>query len=178
MNNKVILVDYFDNELGEEDKIIAHVNGNLHRAFSVFVVNNQDELLLQQRALHKYHSPGLWSNTCCSHPALGMSLITEAKNRLSEEMGFTCHLQKLFDFVYKTEFSNGLTEHEFDHVFLGFYESDPQPNEDEVNDWSWRNIHDLKEEITGMPELYTFWFRHVYERFFREYSEFTNSLRQ
>jgi isopentenyl-diphosphate delta-isomerase len=169
MRKKVILVDEFDRMVGMEEKMKAHEKGLLHRAFSVFVVNEQDELLLQQRAGNKYHSPGLWTNTCCSHPAPGEDLRQSAEKRLREEMGFSCALTWLFKFTYKISFDNKLTEHEVDHVFLGRYHAQPVPNPSEVAEWRWESFDTLKRDMIENPQQYTFWFRHVFERFYDRY---------
>ena len=129
----VVLVDEFDHAIGEMNKMEAHRKGALHRAISVLVFNNRHEFMLQQRSLAKYHSPGLWTNTCCSHPRPGEATPMAAHRRLKEEMGFECQLNKAFDFIYKTEFENGLTEHEFDHVYIGYYDRDPIVNPEEAN---------------------------------------------
>ena len=134
---QVILVDEKDKEIGLEEKIKAHKEGKLHRAFSVFVFNQKGEMLLQRRALTKYHSGGLWTNTCCSHPRKGEDVDKAASRRLKEEMGFSCGLKEVFSFIYKTGFDNGLMEHEFDHVFVGAYESEPKINPEEVAEYKW-----------------------------------------
>lgn len=172
MSKEVILVDENDNEIGVAEKIKAHREGALHRAFSIFIVNNKDELLIQKRSAIKYHSPSLWSNTCCSHPQKNEILEEAAHKRLMEEMGFDCPLKKLFSFQYKVEFDNGLIEHEIDHVFLGIYNHDPHPNEAEVSDWKWENMDVLKKKIDEHPQDYTFWLKHVYIRFYHAYHNF------
>ena len=131
-NQKVILVDDRDNEIGTMEKMEAHYTPNLHRAFSVFVFNTRGQMLLQQRAKTKYHSGGLWTNTCCSHPYPGEEIEAAATRRLEQEMGFTTPLTKAFDFIYQATFDNGLTEYEFDHVFIGEYDGDVHPAKDEV----------------------------------------------
>jgi isopentenyl-diphosphate Delta-isomerase len=157
--NKVILVDENDQEIGSEEKLKAHVDGKLHRAFSVFIFNSKNELLLQQRALEKYHSGGLWTNTVCSHPAPGEDINASSQKRLMEEMGFTTKTKEIYSFLYKSEFENGLTEHEFDHVFIGSYDSDPIPNPEEVMDFKWISIDDLRIDMERNPSNYTTWFR-------------------
>ncbi|RAU84481.1 isopentenyl-diphosphate Delta-isomerase [Pontibacter arcticus] len=166
---EVILVDELDNEIGREEKLKAHLDGVLHRAFSVFILNDKGELLLQQRASGKYHSPGLWTNTCCSHPSPGEELQASAQKRLQEEMGFTCPLIWLFKFKYKIAFDNNLTEHELDHVFVGRYNQDPTPNPEEVESWAWVNLDSLKTDLEENPEKYTYWFRYVYDTFYNTY---------
>ena len=171
MIQKVILVDELDRAVGTEEKIKAHEKGLLHRAFSVFVINNQDELLLQKRASNKYHSPGLWTNTCCSHPAPGEDLQLSAEKRLLEEMGFSCPLTWIFKLTYKVSFENGLTEHELDHVFFGRFNDNPMPNPHEVEDWRWENIDSLKRDLIKNPHRYTYWFRHMYDQFYDSYMD-------
>lgn len=161
---KVILVDEFDNELGEMEKMEAHEKAELHRAFSVFIFNDNNQLMLQQRALSKYHSPGLWTNTCCSHPRPDEEVLEAGHRRLMEEMGFDCPLEKIFDFVYKAKFDVGLTEHEFDHVLFGRYSGDPVINPDEVHDWKWMSMDEIAKEMQSHPEKYTIWFRIAFDR--------------
>ena len=166
---KVILVDVNDQPIGLMNKQEAHVKGVLHRAFSVFIFNSNNQLLLQQRALHKYHSGGLWTNTCCSHPRDGESTLEAANRRLMEEMGMTCSLDKKFDFIYKAKFDNDLYEHEFDHVFFGFSNDKPIINTEEVASFKYISLDDLRTEIKLNPHLYTEWFKicfsEVVERF-------------
>lgn len=164
-STKVILVDEQDNPIGIAEKMEAHHNGGqLHRAFSVFLFNSRGEMLLQQRALDKYHSGGLWTNACCSHPAPGENTPDAALRRLKEELGFTTPVQKIFDFVYRAEFENGLTEHEYDHVFVGEYEGDFQYNPLEVMDYRYISLPALKEDMAQEPEKYTAWFRLAFPR--------------
>ncbi|MFU8844875.1 MAG: isopentenyl-diphosphate Delta-isomerase [Bacteroidales bacterium] len=155
----VILVDKNDKEVGLMEKMEAHERGVLHRAFSVFVFNQNKELMLQQRAFTKYHSPGLWTNTCCSHPRKGETIDEAAHRRLLEEMGFDCPIRKSFHFIYKADVGQGLTEHEFDHVLIGVSDSEPLINKDEVNAWKYIKLPDLKNEIQKHPDLFTVWFR-------------------
>lgn len=157
--SKVVLVDLNDRAIGEMEKMEAHLSGKLHRAFSVFVLNSKDEMLLQQRAQGKYHGGGLWTNACCSHPQLGEDLLESAKERLLYEMGLECKLKKLFNFTYNTPVDNGLIEHEYDHVFLGCSDSTPSPNPGEVQNYTWVPISKLQEDILAYPERYTYWFR-------------------
>ena len=163
---KVILVDRKDNPVGTLPKMEAHEKGVLHRAFSVFILNQKGELMLQQRALHKYHSPGLWTNTCCSHQREGEENLQAGTRRLEEEMGFSVPLEELFSFIYKAPFDNGLTEHELDHVMLGYYEGIPEINSDEVNAWKWMSLNEIASDLTVNPESYTVWFKIIFERFF------------
>jgi isopentenyl-diphosphate delta-isomerase len=156
---QVILVDEQDNALGACEKLEAHRKGLLHRAFSVFIFNSKGEMLLQQRAMNKYHSGGLWTNACCSHPAFGETTSDAVQRRLQEELGFVTRAKKLFDFVYRAEFDNGLTEHEFDHVFSGEYEGAIQCNPDEVMDYCFKPMSAIAESLETRPGLYTAWFR-------------------
>jgi isopentenyl-diphosphate delta-isomerase len=137
----------------------AHTKALLHRAFSVFVFNSIGEMLLQQRAITKYHSGGLWTNTCCSHPRPGETVLQAANRRLKEEMGFETNLIKVLDFVYKAPFSNGLTEHEFDHVLVGYYDGIINPNQEEVEKYSFNSFSDIEISINESPEIYTEWFK-------------------
>lgn len=161
---QVVLVNENDIETGLIGKMEAHEKALLHRAFSVFVFNSKNELMLQQRALTKYHTPGLWTNTCCSHPRPGEKVSDAADRRLQEEMGFSCGLKKVFDFVYRAPFENGLTEHEFDHVFLGNYEGKPEINPIEVHAWKWIGLEELKKEINANPSAFTVWFKIAFPR--------------
>lgn len=161
---QVILVDVNDNPLGTMGKMEAHLKAVLHRAFSVFIFNDQGELMLQQRAMHKYHSPGLWANTCCSHPRPDEEVMQAAHRRMVEEMGFDCELTKLFDFVYKAELEHGLSEHEFDHVLVGTYNGEPVINTEEVMEWRWRSMDDIAADLKLRPEEYTIWFRIAFDR--------------
>jgi len=154
---EVILVDEKDNVIGKEEKIKAHQKGLLHRAFSVFVFNQKKELLMQKRSEIKYHSAGLWSNTCCSHPSPGERTIDAAEKRLQEEMGFTCKLKEAFEFIYKAEFPDGLIEHEYDHVFIGKHYKNPEPDPLEVSKWMWISLENLKKDIQLHPKKYTEW---------------------
>ncbi len=159
VDEMVILVDENDKVIGSEEKMKTHREGKLHRAFSIFVFNSKGETLLQKRAKIKYHSGGLWSNACCSHPRPGENLEDAVHRRLKEEMGFDCDLQKVFHFVYKTNLDNNLTEHEFDHVFIGHYDGGVEINPNEVEDFKWINIDALKESMEKHPENYTEWFK-------------------
>lgn len=159
MIENVILVNENDEQIGLMEKLEAHEKGLLHRAFSVFVFNSNNELLIHQRALSKYHSPGLWTNTCCSHQRENETTLQAAHRRLQEEMGFDCNLTELFSFTYKAEFSNGLTEHEFDHVLVGTCNTLPQPNSSEVADFKWLSLEAVKQAINENPNQYTEWFK-------------------
>jgi len=169
----VILVDTHDRPLGLMPKMEAHEKGVLHRAFSVFIINSKDELLLQRRAFTKYHSPGLWTNTCCSHQRDGEDTLEAGRRRLMEEMGMDVSLEFLFSFVYKASFDNGLTEHEFDHVLLGKSEALPQVNPQEVMEWKWMPLERIQQELKNHPEDFTVWFRIVFERFYTAFCEST-----
>ena len=156
---EVILVDRDDAPVGTAEKLQAHVDGVLHRAFSVFVLNAEGGVLLQRRAAAKYHSGGLWTNTCCSHPRPGEPVERAAHRRLVEEMGFDCELESPFSFIYHADVGQGLTEHELDHVFIGRSDAAPVPNSDEVEGWKHVAPADLLADVRGSPERYTVWFR-------------------
>ena len=162
----VILVNERDEPLGTMPKLEAHKKGVLHRAFSVFVLNDAGELMLQQRAENKYHSPGLWTNTCCSHQREGEATVEAGKRRLQEEMGFVTDLKVLFSFIYKAAFDNGLTEHEFDYVLLGTYNGVPTVNPAEVAAWKWMTPEAVRHDLDENPQRYTAWFRIIFERFY------------
>ncbi len=159
MNEYLILVDENDKQLGKQEKLLVHQLGLLHRAFSVFVFNTKGELLLQQRADEKYHSPGIWTNTCCSHPNDGEELKDAVNRRLIQEMGMSCKTQFAFSFIYKVKFDNGLTENEYDHVFLGVTDDLPKPVKQEVKDWKYINLTSLQTEINQNPENYSEWMK-------------------
>jgi isopentenyl-diphosphate delta-isomerase len=163
MEENVILVDVLDNQLGLMPKMEAHEKAVLHRAFSVFIFNDKGELMLQQRAAHKYHSPLLWTNTCCSHQRDGESNIEAGKRRLIEEMGFKTNLKEIFSFVYKAPFDNGLTEHELDHVMIGNFNGTPKINPDEVASYKWMTLEAVKKDIELQPKLYTAWFKIIFK---------------
>ena len=171
MKEQVILVDAEDNPIGMMDKMEAHEKALLHRAFSVFVFNKKGELMLQQRAKEKYHSPLLWTNTCCSHQKQGETNIEAGKRRLQEEMGFSCDLEEVFSFIYKAPFDNGLTEHELDHVMVGKYEKDPSINRQEVAAFKWMPIDDVKKDIESKPEIYTEWFKIIFKESYEKISK-------
>lgn len=163
---QVILVNTNDEPIGLMNKLEAHEKAVLHRAFSVFVLNDKNEVMLQQRAHHKYHSPLLWTNTCCSHQRAGETNLEAGKRRLEEEMGFVTDLKELFHFIYKAPFDNGLTEHELDHVMIGYYNGEPQINTDEVESWKWMDIEAIREDMKNQPELYTVWFKIIFDEFY------------
>ena len=156
---EVILVNEQDQQIGIMEKMAAHIVPRLHRAFSIFIFNSKGELLLQQRAFSKYHSPGLWTNTCCSHPQQGESLEAATARRLMEEMGMSCDMHEVFTFIYKAPVGLGLIEHEFDHVFFGYSDDSPVINTDEVAAWKYMNLDDIEEDMKAHPECYTEWFK-------------------
>jgi isopentenyl-diphosphate Delta-isomerase len=158
MIEEVILVNEQDEETGIMEKLEAHRKAVLHRAFSVFIFNHKGEMLLQQRSLHKYHSGGLWTNACCSHPRPGEETMAAASRRLNEEMGFQTPIKKIFDFTYKAEFDNGLTEFEFDHVFAGEYNGIITADPEEVSDYCFKDLEAIRQSLKSHPKKYTAWF--------------------
>ncbi|MEM7370366.1 MAG: isopentenyl-diphosphate Delta-isomerase [Bacteroidota bacterium] len=170
----VILVDNQDQEVGVMEKMQAHREGLLHRAFSVFIFDQQDNMLLHQRAFEKYHSGGLWTNACCSHPRPGESVQEAADRRLMEEMGFHCSLNPSFSFIYQTEFDNGLTEHELDHVFVGEFDGEPRPEPSEVAAWKFVSLEYIQAQLKQQPQDYTVWFRIAFEKLMQH----SNKLKQ
>jgi isopentenyl-diphosphate delta-isomerase len=164
---RVVLVNEQDKAIGIEDKIRAHLLGVLHRAFSVFVINSAGQLLVQRRALTKYHSQGLWSNTCCGHPRPGETIAHASRRRLREEMGFESNLNEVFSFVYRANLEDGLIENEYDHVLVGFFEGVPKPDPAEISEWRWLDTAGLSLDIKNHPENYTCWFRICFDRFLR-----------
>ncbi len=164
---KVILVNENDEQIGLMPKMEAHEKGLLHRAFSVFVFNDNNELMLQQRAHSKYHSPGLWTNTCCSHQREGESNIEAGKRRLQEEMGFSTDLKDTISFIYKAPFDNGLTEHEYDHILVGKFQEEPNLNEIEAAAWKWMSLEDVKKDMTENPSIYTEWFKIIFDKYYQ-----------
>lgn len=173
VEEKVILVNENDEQIGLMPKLEAHEKAMLHRAFSVFILNSNGELMLQQRAAQKYHSPLLWTNTCCSHQRDGETNLEAGKRRLFEEMGFDCELKEIFSFIYKAPFDNGLTEHELDHVMIGEYENDPKLNTEEVNSFKWMTLEAVKNDMELQPEIYTEWFKIIFEKFYNHLQEAT-----
>ncbi len=161
---EVILVDQHDRATGKMEKMEAHHKGILHRAFSVFIFNSRSEMLLQQRALGKYHSAGLWTNACCSHPRPGEDTATAAQRRLKEELGISATIYPAFTFQYETSFENGLTENEIDHVFTGIYDGDIAYNKEEVMEICFKSIEEIEGEIQDHPEKYTAWFLIAFQR--------------
>lgn len=168
---QVILVDERDQAIGLMPKLEAHQKAVLHRAFSVFILNDKKEIMLQQRAQQKYHSPLLWTNTCCSHQREGESNIEAGNRRLFEEMGIATDLKELFHFIYKAPFDNGLTEHELDHVMIGYFNGNPNINTHEVEDWKWMKIEDTKKDMAENPEVYTVWFKMIFDEFYHYLEE-------
>src|SRR5690625_1938159 len=168
---KVILVNERDEPIGLMPKMEAHEKALLHRAFSVFIFNDKNELMIQQRALGKYHSPGLWANTCCSHQREGETNVAAGMRRLQEEMGFTTPLEDSISFIYKAPFDNGLTEHEFDHILLGRYDQEPNPNPEEVHDWKWMSLEDIKADMETQPEKYTAWFKIIFDKYYNHIAQ-------
>ena len=170
---QVILVNELDQQIGLMPKLEAHEKAILHRAFSIFILNDKNEIMLQQRAHQKYHSPLLWTNTCCSHQRDGETNIQAGSRRLYEEMGFKTELKELFSFIYKAPFDNGLTEHELDHVMIGNYNDIPMINTEEVEDWKWMKIEDIQKDMLLNPEIYTVWFRIIFDEFYHFLEEHT-----
>ncbi len=164
---KVILVNDKDEQIGLMEKIEAHEKALLHRAFSVFVFNDKNELMIQQRALEKYHSPGLWTNTCCSHQREGESNIEAGKRRLQEEMGFSTDLKETISFIYRAPFDNGLTEHEYDYILVGTFNEEPKPNPDEVANWRWMSLQAIETDMEERPEIYTEWFKIIFDKYYK-----------
>ena len=160
----VILVDENDFEVGTMEKMKAHREGVLHRAFSIFIYNSAGEMLLQRRSRNKYHNGGLWTNSCCSHPLPGEDTFSAAYRRLKEEMGFCAPLEKIFDFTYRVEFENGLTEYEFDHVFIGEYDGAIVPDYTEVSDYCFMKVKEIRNSIHEHPEKFTAWFKIAFEK--------------
>lgn len=171
IEEQVILVNSKDEQIGLMPKMEAHEKALLHRAFSVFIFNDENELLLQQRASHKYHSPNLWTNTCCSHQREGESNVGAGKRRLFEEMGFECEIKEIFSFIYQAPFDNGLTEHELDHVMIGYYNENPVINKEEVADYCWMKIDDIKQDIAKNPTKYTVWFKIIFKEYLNQIND-------
>ncbi len=167
----VVLVNENNEKIGLMPKLEAHQKALLHRAFSVFILNDKNELMLQQRAADKYHSPLLWANTCCSHQREGETNIEAGNRRLQEEMGFNTQLKELFSFIYKAPFDNGLTEHELDYVMIGYYNQEPTINPDEVEAWKWMDIDEVRKDIQQNPDIYTAWFKIIFNEFYHYLEE-------
>jgi isopentenyl-diphosphate Delta-isomerase len=169
---EVQLVDTQDNPNGSMEKLEAHEKGLLHRALSVLIINTKKEILLQRRALGKYHSPGLWTNTCCSHPYPGENPTEAANRRLKEEMGMVADLEFAFKFQYKCDFDNGLIEHELDHVFIGETDDTPHLNTDEAMAFKWMSIEELETDMKNNPDNYTYWFKWMIEKHRNEFNSY------
>ncbi|MBX9136174.1 MULTISPECIES: isopentenyl-diphosphate Delta-isomerase [unclassified Clostridium] len=174
MKEIIICVDKNDNEVGHIEKMDAHIKGLLHRALSIFIFNEKNELLLQKRYSGKYHSPGLWTNTCCTHPNKDESTDDAAIRRLQEEMGFSCDLKEVFSFMYYIKFDNDLIEHEFDHVYFGRYSNEISINPLEVEDYKWISLDNIKVDLKTNPDNYTFWFKYIIENHIKEIEENLN----
>ena len=175
MNDYVILVDENNNQIGLEEKILAHKKNLLHRAFSIFIFNDSFEILLQKRAPNKYHSGNLWTNTCCSHPLEKLSLVESAKKRLVEEMGIKANLNEVFSFIYQAKFGNGLSEYEYDHVLFGISNNQPILNPDEAIDYKWIKISDLKAQIEKNPGNFTVWLQIMINNYFKYFEDYENN---
>ena len=171
VEKKVVLVDKSGNQIGLMPKLEAHQKGILHRAFSIFLFNSKNQILLQKRSLIKYHSAGLWTNTCCSHPRDGEDIIDAGKRRLYEEMGIKTELKKEFAFTYKAVLENGLTEHEFDHVLIGNFNGTPILNKDEVEDWKWMSLEEIEKNINENKDDYTVWFVIAFNYFYKNFKK-------
>lgn len=167
MSETIILVDKNDKEIGYMEKIDAHKNsGTLHRAFSIFIFNSRGEMLLQKRSIKKHHFGGLWTNACCSHPLKGEMLEQAAHRKLKQEMGFDCSIKEIFSFIYQADCPNGsgLSEHEFDHVFVGIYDGEVNPNQEEIDEYKYVDVSELKTDIKIDPDKYTAWFKIALDR--------------
>ena len=171
MDEYVVLVNENDNQIGIMEKMAAHIVPRLHRAFSIFIFNSKGELLLQQRAFSKYHSPGLWTNTCCSHPRDGESVDKAADRRLLEEMGLQCPMHEVFTFIYKAPVGLGLVEHEYDHVFFGQCDDAPVINTEEVASWKYMSLDNIASDMKTHPECYTEWFKISFDEIVRHSEE-------
>ena len=176
-SEEVILVDQSDNPVGTMEKMEAHRKGVLHRAFSIFLFNDSGEMLLQKRASAKYHTGGLWTNACCSHPRANETMQEALQRKLMQEMGITCPVKKAFSFTYRAELADGLTEHEYDHVFYGYFNEAPRPNPEEVQDWKYMPVEALEKDIAMNPERYTPWFKIVVPKMLKYAVPFENTNR-
>jgi len=165
MEERVILVDKDDNEIGTEEKLKAHLEKKLHRAISILIFNIKGEMLLQQRSVFKYHCPLLWSNTCCTHPKQGEQVVEAAHRRLKEEMGFDCDLEEVESFIYEADLGDGLYEYEYDHLFIGSYDGDLNINSDEVESFRWVLLDDLTQEVGNYSAKFTEWFKIILKKY-------------
>ncbi len=161
---QIVLVDETDTIIGSGPKLAVHQTPTLHRAFSIFIFNSQKEMLLQRRALSKYHSGGLWTNACCGHQRPDETLSESAQRRLKEEMGIDCPLEDRFSFIYRAPLDHGLTEYEYDHVFFGIYDGNIQADPEEAMDWRWLSLAAIQQDIAAHPDLYTYWFKMILKR--------------
>ena len=164
----VILVNKNDKKIGLMPKMEAHKKGALHRAFSVFIFNNKNELMIQKRNINKYHSPGLWTNTCCSHQKDGESNISAGKRRLLEEMGFCVELNEIGSFIYNVGVDNGLVEHELDYILVGKYNGNVKINSDEVDNWKWMSLDNIKDDVRKRSKNYTEWFKIIMDNYYTQ----------
>jgi isopentenyl-diphosphate delta-isomerase len=171
----VILVNSSDQMTGTMEKLQVHVAGKLHRAFSVFIFSHKGELLLQQRASGKYHSPGLWTNACCGHPRPGEETADAAHRRLIEEMGIDCFLTPVFQFTYEAALDNGLTEHEFDHVFFGISDQLPAPEPEEVGDYQYLPLDSIEHDLIERPGTYSEWLKICFGNVKKQYRNFSTA---
>ncbi|WP_154627263.1 isopentenyl-diphosphate Delta-isomerase [Providencia sp. wls1943] len=165
IEEQLILVNEQDTPIGSMPKLLAHQQGCLHRAFSIFIFNRKNELLIQQRAFHKYHSAGQWANSCCSHPRPQEDTHDAALRRLAEELGFSTSLTHVDEFIYKADVNGGLIEHEYDHLFVGYYDNQVIPNPEEVSATRWVSLETLAQEISTHPEKFTPWFKKIWEKY-------------
>ena len=168
INDFVILVNKNDKKIGLMPKMEAHKKGALHRAFSVFIFNNKNELMIQKRNINKYHSPGLWANTCCSHQKDGESNISAGKRRLLEEMGFCVELNEIGSFIYNVGVDNGLIEHELDYILVGKYNGNVKINSDEVDNWKWMSLDNIKDDVRKRSKNYTEWFKIIMDNYYTQ----------
>lgn len=168
IDDLVILVNKNDKKIGLMPKMEAHKKGVLHRAFSVFIFNNKNELMIQKRNINKYHSPGLWTNTCCSHQKDGESNISAGKRRLLEEMGFCVELNEIGSFIYNVGVDNGLIEHELDYILVGKYNGNVKINFDEVDNWKWMSLDNIKDDIRTRSKNYTEWFKIIMDNYYTQ----------
>ncbi|MBE8721138.1 isopentenyl-diphosphate Delta-isomerase [Sphingobacterium pedocola] len=172
--NSVVLVDREDAALGEMDKMEAHRLGVLHRAFSIFIFNGNGDMLIHQRAKGKYHGAGLWTNACCSHPQWDEDIAESAKERLVFEMGLSCSLEKAFSFIYNIPVENNLIEHEYDHVFYGYTDVQPDPNPAEIQNYRWISLGQLEQEVDAQPQDFTYWFKMALKRIIADFTAASN----